>query len=60
MFWQKNIESSQQYLACEKVEVIGTLLKIQNLKPNIFKEAGEENAITNKEVPVKQSITNVL
>ena len=30
--------------------VIGTLFKIQNLKPNILKEVGEENAITNEEV----------
>ena len=33
--------------------VIGTLFKIQNLKPNILKEVGEENAITNKEVAEK-------
>jgi len=32
------------------VVVIGTLFKIQNLKPNILKEVGEENAITNEEV----------
>lgn len=34
----------------EQIVVIGTLFKTQNLKPNILKEVGEENAITNEEV----------
>jgi len=37
----------------KNVVVIGTLFKIQNLKPNILKEVGEENAITNEEVAEK-------
>ena len=32
---------------------VGALFKIQNLKPNILNEVGEENAITNEEVAEK-------
>ena len=32
---------------------VGALFKIQNLKPNILNEVGEENAITNEEVTEK-------
>ena len=37
----------------KNVVVIGTLFKTQILKPNILKEVGEENAITNEEVAEK-------
>lgn len=37
----------------KNIVVIGTLFKTQNLKPNILKEVGEENAITNEEVAEK-------
>lgn len=37
----------------KSVVVIGTLFKTQVLKPNILKEVGEENAVTNEEVGEK-------
>ena len=38
----------------EQIVVIGTLFKTQNLKPNILKEVGEENAITHEEVRTRK------
>ena len=40
----------------EQIVVIGTLFKTQNLKPNILKEVGEENAITHEEVRTLKSL----
>ena len=40
----------------EQIVVIGTLFKTQNLKPNILKEVGEENAITHEEVRTRKLI----
>ena len=44
----------------EQIVVIGTLFKTQNLKPNILKEVGEENAITHEEVRTRTNLLSIL
>ena len=43
----------------EQIVVIGTLFKTQNLKPNILKEVGEENAITHEEVRTRTNLLSI-